>query len=216
MLGEDLKGRKISEIAMRVGIMMDDYESQMVSLTAGEEIAFGLLNHGFSPEEVDARVSQALEDVGLRGNYQLDELSGGQRQRLLLASVLACRPEVLILDEPVSALDPDGARSLYALLYKIYRQHQMTVVVVEHDLNYLLPYMTDLVLISQGEARVQGPFAEAARNAFAQEDLRENLPELWQVKLGLEEKYQVKLGDWRTEEEAEKELLQKFQGGAKE
>ena len=89
-------------------------------------------------------------------------------------------------------------------------------MVVEHDLNYLLPYMTDLVLISQGEARVQGPFAEAARNAFAQEDLRENLPELWQVKLGLEEKYQVKLGDWRTEEEAEKELLQKFQGGAKE
>jgi energy-coupling factor transport system ATP-binding protein len=211
VLGEDLKGRKISEIAMRVGIMMDDYESQMVSLTAGEEIAFGLLNHGFSPEEVDARVSQALEDVGLPGreNYQLDELSGGQRQ-------LACRPEVLILDEPVSALDPDGARSLYALLYKIYQQHQMTVVVVEHDLNYLLPYMTDLVLISQGEARVQGPFAEAARNAFVQEDLRENLPELWQVKLGLEEKYQVKLGDWRTEEEAEKELLQKFQGGAKE
>ena len=217
VLGEDLKGRKISEIAMRVGIMMDDYESQMVSLTAGEEIAFGLLNHGFSPDEVDARVSQALEDVGLPGreNYQLDELSGGQRQRLLLASVLACRPEVLILDEPVSALDPDGARSLYALVHKIYQQHQMTVVVVEHDLNYLLPYMTDLVLISGGEARVQGKFEEAARAAFAQEDLRENLPELWLVKLGLEERYPVKLGDWRTEEEAEKELLQKFQGGGK-
>lgn len=63
---------------MRVGIMLDDYESQMVSLTAGEEIAFGLLNHGFSPDEVDARVSQALAEVGLPGreNYQLDELSG--------------------------------------------------------------------------------------------------------------------------------------------
>lgn len=217
VLGENIQGRKISEIAMRVGIMMDDYESQMVSLTAGEEIAFGLLNHGFSPEEVDARVSQALADVGLPGreNYQLDELSGGQRQRLLLASVLACRPEVLILDEPVSALDPDGARSLYALLYKIYQQHQMTVVIVEHDLNYLLPYMTDLVLISGGEARVQGDFEAAARAAFAQEDLRENLPELWLVKLGLEEKYQMRLGNWRTEEEAEKELLQKFQGGGK-
>ena len=217
VLGEDIRGRKISEIAMRVGIMMDDYESQMVSLTAGEEIAFGLLNHGFSPEEVDNRVSQALADVGLPGreNYQMDELSGGQRQRLLLASVLACRPEVLILDEPVSALDPDGARSLYALLYKIYQQHRMTVVVVEHDLNYLLPYMTDLALISGGEARVQGRFEEVARAAFAQEDLRENLPELWLVKLGLEEKYQVRLGSWRTEEEAEKELLQKFQGGGK-
>ena len=75
---------------MRVGIMLDDYESQMVSLTAGEEISFSLLNHGFSPDEVDARVKEALNDVGLpdRENYQLDELSGGQRQRLLLASVL--------------------------------------------------------------------------------------------------------------------------------
>ena len=215
VLGEDLKGKKISEIAMRVGIMMDDYESQMVSLTAGEEIAFGLLNHGFSPDEVDQRVSQALADVGLPGreSYQLDELSGGQRQRLLLASVLACRPEVLILDEPVSALDPDGARSLYALLYKIYKQHNMTVVVVEHDLNYLLPYMTDLVLISGGEARVQGPFEQAAREAFQQEDLRENLPELWLVKLGLEEKFHCQLGNWRSEDEAEQELTRKFQGG---
>lgn len=215
VLGEDIKGKKISEIAMRVGIMMDDYESQMVSLTAGEEIAFGLLNHGFSPDEVDQRVSQALADVGLPGreSYQLDELSGGQRQRLLLASVLACQPEVLILDEPVSALDPDGARSLYALLYQIYKQHNMTVVVVEHDLNYLLPYMTDLVLISDGEARVQGSFEQAARDAFQQEDLRENLPELWLVKLGLEEKFHCQLGNWRSEDEAEEELTRNFQGG---
>lgn len=60
VLGADIQGKKISEIAMQVGIMLDDYESQMVSLTAGEEIAFGLLNHGFSPEEVDRRVSEAL------------------------------------------------------------------------------------------------------------------------------------------------------------
>lgn len=213
VLGENIQGKKISELAMRVGIMLDDYESQMVSLTAGEEIAFGLLNHGFSPDEVDARVSQALAEVGLPGreNYQLDELSGGQRQRLLLASVLACQPEILILDEPVSALDPDGARSLYALVHKIYRQQQMTVVVVEHDLNYLLPYLTDLVLISGGEAVVQARFEEAAQAVYEREDLRENLPELWQVKLGLEKRFQIKLGDWRNELEAEEELTQKFQ-----
>lgn len=216
VLGENIQGKKISEVAMQVGIMLDDYESQMVSLTAGEEIAFGLLNHGFSPDEVDKRVSEALNDVGLPGreNYQLDELSGGQRQRLLLASVLASRPEILILDEPVSALDPDGARSLYALVNRIHQQHHMTVVVVEHDLNYLLPYMTDLILLRQGEAAVAGPFARAAEKTYDMEDLRENLPELWQVKLGLERKFQVKLGDWRSEEEAEAELKEKFQGGS--
>lgn len=216
VLGEDIQGKEISELAMRVGFMMDDYESQMVSLTAGEEIAFGLLNHGFAPDEVDKRVSEALVDVGLPGreSYQLDELSGGQRQRLLLASVLACRPEILILDEPVSALDPDGARSLYALLYKIYKQHNMTVVVVEHDLNYLLPYMTDLVLIHEGEAAVQGTFETAAEAAYDRPELRENLPELWQIKFGLEKKFGIKLGNWRSEQEAEQELQEKFQGGS--
>lgn len=66
--------------------MLEDYESQLVSLTAGEEVSFSLLNHGFAPEEVAERTRKALEDVGLPGreSYQLDELSGGQRQRLLL------------------------------------------------------------------------------------------------------------------------------------
>ena len=85
VLGESTKGKKVSDIAMRLGLMLEDYESQLVSLTAGEEVAFSLLNHGFKPEEVEERTRRALEDVGLPGreSYQLDELSGGQRQRLL-------------------------------------------------------------------------------------------------------------------------------------
>ena len=81
--GESTKGKRVSDIAMRVGFIMEDYESQLVSLTADEEIAFSLLNHGFAPHEVEERTRQALEDVGLPGreSYQLDELSGGQRQK---------------------------------------------------------------------------------------------------------------------------------------
>ena len=76
VLGESTKGRRVSDIAMRVGLMLEDYESQLVSLTAGEEVAFSLLNHGFAPEEVKERTRKALEDVGLPGreSYQLDEL----------------------------------------------------------------------------------------------------------------------------------------------
>ena len=71
--GESTQGKRVSDLAMRVGFIMEDYESQLVSLTAGEEIAFSLLNHGFAPEEVAERTRKALEDVGLPGreSYQL-------------------------------------------------------------------------------------------------------------------------------------------------
>jgi len=215
VLGETTKGKRVSDLSMRVGLMLDDYESQLVSLTAGEEVAFGLLNHGFAPNEVEARTKQALADVGLPGreNYQLDELSGGQRQRLLLASVLAVHPEVLVLDEPVSAMDPDGAHALYKLLYKIYQEYQMTVVVVEHNINFLLPYATNMVVMNKGKVAAQGTFEQAAAMAYEVPELRPNLPELWQIKLNLEKRFNIKLGAWRKAEDAIKELQGKFVGG---
>ncbi len=215
VLGENIQGKRVSDLAMRVGLMLDDYESQLVSLTAGEEVAFSLLNHGFDPKEVETRTKRALADVGLPGreNYQLDELSGGQRQRLLLASVLAVHPEILVLDEPVSAMDPDGAKSLYALLYKIYQKYNMTVVVVEHDINNLLSYATHMVIVDKGRIAAQGPVMEAARTTYDNPILRENLPRLWQIKFNLEQRFNIQLGDWRSEEEAQQELQEKFQGG---
>ena len=231
VLGESTKGKKVSDIAMRLGLMLEDYESQLVSLTAGEEVAFSLLNHGFKPEEVEERTRRALEDVGLPGreSYQLDELSGGQRQRLLLASVLAVHPEIMrlllasvlavhpeiiVLDEPVSAMDPDGANSLYKLLYKIHKEYGTTIVVVEHRIDYLLPYMTDLVVLKKGRLVAADKFENAARVMYNDETLRHFVPALWRIKLGLEEKFGVSLGNWRTEEEAVAELKAKgFTGG---
>ena len=190
VLGEDTKGRRVSDIAMRLGLMLEDYESQLVSLTAGEEVSFSLLNHGFPPDEVEERMKKALEDVGLPGreNYQLDELSGGQRQRLLLASVLAVHPRVLVLDEPVSAMDPEGSVSLYKLLYKIHQKYNMTVIVVEHNLDYVLPYVTDMIVLQDGSVVASGSFEEAASIAYEDRELRRILPALWQVKLNLEKR----------------------------
>ncbi len=204
VLGRSTKGQRVSDIAMEVGFIMEDYESQLVSLTAGEEVAFGLLNHGFKPEEVERRVSWALEAVGLPGreSYQLDELSGGQRQRLLLAATLAVEPEIIVLDEPVSAMDPDGAQSLYGLLASIHQQYGTTIVAVEHRIDFLLPYVTDLVALKEGEVVAAGSFAAAAPALYADPGLRPLLPNLWQVKLGLEAKLGLQLGEWRSEEQA--------------
>ena len=202
--GESTKGKRVSDIAMRVGFIMEDYESQLVSLTAGEEIAFALLNHGFKPEEIAERTSRALEDVGLPGreSYQLDELSGGQRQRLLLAATLAVHPEIIVLDEPVSAMDPDGAQSLYKLVWDIHQRYGTTIVAVEHRMDYLLPYVSDMIVLKNGELVAADTFETAAPKMYEDKELRPLLPTLWQVKLGLEEKLHVDLGDWRSEADA--------------
>ena len=212
VLGEDTKGRRVSDIAMRLGLMLEDYESQLVSLTAGEEVSFSLLNHGFPPDEVEERMKKALEDVGLPGreNYQLDELSGGQRQRLLLASVLAVHPRVLVLDEPVSAMDPEGSVSLYKLLYKIHQKYNMTVIVVEHNLDYVLPYVTDMIVLQDGSVVASGSFEEAASIAYEDRELRRILPALWQVKFNLEKRDGIHLGMWRTTSDAISELKEKY------
>lgn len=202
--GESTQGKMVSDLAMKIGFIMEDYESQLVSMTAGEEIAFSLINHGFPTEEISSRVRQALEDVGLPGRetYQLDELSGGQRQRLLLASVLAVHPDIIVLDEPVSAMDPDGAYSLYKLIGKIHQQYGTTIVAVEHRVDYLLPYVTDLMGVKNGAIVANDTFAVAARKLYADDEMRQLLPPLWQVKLGLEAKLGLDLGDWRTEADA--------------
>lgn len=202
--GETTKGKMVSDLAMKIGFIMEDYESQLVSMTAGEEIAFSLINHGFPPEEIAARVSQALEDVGLPGRetYQLDELSGGQRQRLLLASVLAVHPDIIVLDEPVSAMDPDGAYSLYQLIGKLHAQYGTTIVAVEHRVDYLLPFVTDMIGVKQGEIVANDSLTAAARKLYEDEEMRQLLPPLLQVKLGLEKKLGLDFTDWRTEADA--------------
>ena len=183
--------------------MLEDYESQLVSLTAGEEVAFSLLNHGFPAAETGERVRKALEAVGLPGRegYQLDELSGGQRQRLALASLLAVRPEVIVLDEPVSAMDPDGAESLYRLLHSIHEKFGTTLIVVEHR-----------VAIKNGMIAAQGLCEVVVPEIYRDTELRSLLPDLWQVKCELEERTGQSFALWRSAEEAVEELRSKGLG----
>ena len=214
VLGESTKGRKVSDLAMRIGFMMEDYESQLVSLTAGEEVAFALVNHGFPPGETEDRVRRALAEVGLPGreNYQLDELSGGQRQRLALASLLAVRPEVIVLDEPVSAMDPDGAESLYKLIHEIHEEHGTTFVVVEHRVEFVLPYVTDLVAVKDGRIAVAGPCGDVVPALYADPALRPLLPDLWQIRCGLEARTGQSFRLWRSVAGAVDELRERGMG----
>lgn len=209
--------RRIADIAMNVGIVLDDYESQLVSLTVDEELAFALQNRGTTDAEIQQAIPQVLKAVGLEGreNYQLDELSGGQRQRLVIASVIITKPQILVLDEPVSALDPSGAAELYELIDKLRQDLNMTVIVVEHNLNYVLPYMQNLILLHDAQVLKSGDIQETFEFMFTHKnnniDFSLLMPDLWIIKLAIENSSTEKFSAWRHVSQALPEL-QKFLG----
>ncbi|BBB90522.1 MAG TPA: ABC transporter ATP-binding protein [Methylomusa anaerophila] len=197
----------MGELASQVGTVLADYESQMVAMTVAEEVAFSLETVGLSRREMDERIDQALAMVGLNGRQScpVTDLSGGQKQRLVIASVLALAPDILVLDEPASALDPEGAAGIYELLAALNKQGK-TIIAVEHHLDRVLPYADQIVLLQDGRIAKAGLAGEVIRHMWAQENLRPGVPALWKIKLSLEEKLGLKLRDWLTDEQAMAEL----------
>ena len=156
--GIDATQTSVVDLARTVGLVMADYDSQLVALTVADEVAFGLENRGLSRDEIAVLSAQALEMVGLKGkeHREVASLSGGQRQRLAIAGILVTRPDILILDEPTTALDPEGAAELYGWLGELNRHHGKTVVVVEHSLDAVLPYADTLMVMTDGRIAVAG------------------------------------------------------------
>ena len=207
-LGQDkTTDLRICEIAERVGLVMQDYESQLVALTVEEEVAFALENRGMKQADIAVRVKEALVLVGLIGqeSRRTADLSGGQKQRLAIASVLATKPQILVLDEPASALDPEGTAGLYRLLHRLNREQGLTILVVEHDLAQVLPYASQFILLDNGKVEQAGKPAEVLRYIGSHSRYACCLPPLWQIKLSLEINY-VCWSDWKTDEDAVREL----------
>jgi energy-coupling factor transport system ATP-binding protein len=219
--GSETATAGMSELAARVGTVLEDYESQLVTMTVAEEIAFALENRGEDNAKIGRRIAEVLAQVGLTGldEREVSSLSGGQKQRLAIASVLATRPDILVLDEPASALDPEGAEELYALLAALNQSYGITIVVVEHELARVLAHAHQLVLLAGGRVAAQGTPAEVLANMAGQEAFAAMLPSLWQVKTGLEEDLGLSLGHWRREEDAAAELaefiISRRRGGVK-
>lgn len=205
--GTNSSQSSMGELAEQVGTVLADYESQLVALTAAEEVAFGLETSGYSRSEIAERVSAALAKVGLAGfeNREVAALSGGQKQRLAIASVLVMSPDILVLDEPASALDPEGAAGIYDLLHELNRQGK-TIIVVEHQLARVLPYASQIIVLKDGSLRFAGDVAQTLQFMWQQPELKQGVPSLWRVKLTLEEATGIKLGNWKTESQAADEL----------
>ena len=151
-----------------VGSVCQDIDSQMVSSVVEDEVLYGLENFGVPHEQISARLDEALEDMGISDlrEREIASLSGGQKQKVALASVIALRPEVLVLDEPTAELDPASSLAVFDLLRRYAREHGTTVVVVEQKIALLSTHADMLVVMDGGRVR----FADATVEVLAHSD----------------------------------------------
>ncbi|MEU3888052.1 ABC transporter ATP-binding protein [Streptomyces sp. NPDC029041] len=150
--------RNMAEVRRRVGIVFQDPDDQLFMPTVREDVAFGPAAAGLKGPELEARVERALERVGMAEfkDRPPHHLSFGQRRRVAVATVLAMEPEILVLDEPSSNLDPASRRELADIL----RSLDVTVLMVTHDLPYALELCPRSLVLSDGVIAADGPTGE--------------------------------------------------------
>jgi cobalt/nickel transport system ATP-binding protein len=172
--GLEVAKPNLQEIRRRVGVVFQDPDDQLFMPTVRDDVAFGPANLGIRGAELDARVEDALARVGM-GTYAArppHHLSFGQRRRVAVATVLAMQPEILVLDEPSSNLDPASRRELADILLGL----DVTVLMVTHDLPYALELCPRSVVLSEGVIVADGPTAEVLTDEATMRAHRLELP----------------------------------------
>lgn len=156
--GTELRPETLREIRRRVGFVFQDAEDQLFMSRVRDDVAFGPANHGLRGTELDLRVDAALAALGVThlASRPPHHLSGGEQRRVAIATVLALRPDVLVLDEPTAGLDPASRRDLITVL----QQLDVAQLVVTHDLGLVLELCPRTVLMDAGRVVADGPSHE--------------------------------------------------------
>lgn len=160
--GLPVEKKNLYQIRAKVGIVFQDSDDQLFNSTVRQEVAYGLMNMHVSGAELEKTIDWALEAAGISGyaSKSTHSLSGGEKKRVALASVLAMKPEILVLDEPTAALDPHGVNSLVKLLNLINKEMGITLIFASHDAD-IVPLMADhVILMDSGKILMSGLTAE--------------------------------------------------------
>lgn len=146
--GEPISGRSIIDVRRTVGVVFQDPDDQIFAPTVKQDVAFGPMNLGLSPDIIEKRVAESLETVHLSGFEERapHHLSAGEKKKVAIAGILAMRPEVLVLDEPTAGLDPGGALRLIKLINGMNRYLGITTIVSTHEVD-IVPLLADRVCI---------------------------------------------------------------------
>src|SRR5215208_4143004 len=164
--GHEVGSTRVAEMAKHVGIVFQNPDEQLTCLYVEDEVAFGPENLGLPPDEVWRRLEEALTAVGLDQLREkvVHSLSGGQKQRLALASCLALRPRLLLLDGPISNTDPLGSENMLELIRAVTRMQGLTTIITEYDIDRILHLADSVVVLNdRGQLARQG----SPREVFA-------------------------------------------------
>lgn len=160
--GGPVEKKRWKEIREKIGYVFQDSESQLFLSTVYEDVAFGPRNYGYSKEDVDRKVLDALKSVHMEEykDRQVYRLSGGQKKLAAIATVLSMAPEVVLLDEPSVALDPRNRRNLMAVLNDM----RCTKIIASHDMDFIRGTCSRVLLLADGVIRADAAPEEILEN----------------------------------------------------
>ncbi|QRN85937.1 ATP-binding cassette domain-containing protein [Clostridia bacterium] len=150
----------LATLAQKVGMVGSDPSAQFLRGTVEEEIVFVAENMGLNVSEIEERLKNVLRTVNVSDEFLQKaptDLSGGQKQRVAIAAALMARPEIIVLDEPTSQVDPMGKQEIIEVVEKLRKEHDMTVVLVEHRSNEILEYADHVALVHNGDLIMHEP-----------------------------------------------------------
>jgi energy-coupling factor transport system ATP-binding protein len=158
--GIDVAHSSLADLAGTVGLVFSNPFNQITGarFTVRDEVAFGLENLGVPPDEMRARIDNILHFAGLYEERERSPfaLSGGQQQRLAIASVLVMQPQVIVLDEPTSQLDPVGAKEVFTVLRDLAAANESTIVMAEHKLEWIAVFADRVLVLQDGRLVADG------------------------------------------------------------
>ena len=198
--GEELNNDTVESIRKKIGIVFQNPDNQFIGATVRDDIAFGLENHQVDPTEMDAIIEKYAGEVGMIEylNHEPTRLSGGQKQRVAIAGILAMKPEILILDEATSMLDPEGKEDINALVKQLHKENNMTILSITHDVEEVMK-SDHVIVMYEGRIVKDGHPSKIMLNE--QELVRLKLDAPYSVKLSNElSKLDIKVNNsWNLE-----------------
>lgn len=176
--GLDTVEASLTDISRVVGSVCQDIDSQMVASVVEDELLYGLENFSVPKDEVEGRIEEALDLMGIAElrDRRIDSLSGGQKQKVAIASIIALRPRVLVLDEPTAELDPASSLGVFDLLHEYSRRYKTTVIVVEQKIALLSDFADMLLIVDKGRIRFSGTPTEVLAHSEELLEIGVNCP----------------------------------------